>query len=281
MQCLHPIPLKKPTGELYSVNCGKCVACLQNRRYDWVFRMKNELKRNDFAYFITLTYEDTTLPKIQGVPQLWKRDLQLFFKRLRKISDLKFRYYAVGEYGSQTFRPHYHAILFVSGDGRSYERDYISRVITLAWSYHGQQIGIIDVGTCTDASISYVAKYVTTKQDVNDWINPPFALMSRKPAIGENYLSPAVKHYHKETKNFFAISDGRKIRLPRYYKDRIFDSRDLSQQNLKTKKLLTEAENKEIQRLKTDAFDYALQKELQKPLVEKVLKKRITKNKNL
>ena len=44
---------------------------------------------------------------------LRKRDFQLFMKRLRKkYSDDRIRFYACGEYGSETFRPHYHAILF-------------------------------------------------------------------------------------------------------------------------------------------------------------------------
>jgi hypothetical protein len=42
-----------------------------------------------------------------------KRDLQLFFKRLRKAyPDVKLRYFACGKYGEQFARPHYHVILF-------------------------------------------------------------------------------------------------------------------------------------------------------------------------
>ncbi len=50
------------------------------------------------------------------IPYLRKRDLQLFFKRLRKnlsrFSDAKIRYFAMGEYGPVHFRPHYHFLLF-------------------------------------------------------------------------------------------------------------------------------------------------------------------------
>ena len=44
---------------------------------------------------------------------LRKRDYQLFMKRLRKaFPNDKIRFYAAGEYGPKTLRPHYHAILF-------------------------------------------------------------------------------------------------------------------------------------------------------------------------
>ena len=59
--------------------------------------------------YITLTYNDDHLP---ANGSLQPRDLQLFWKRLRKARTPGIRYYACGEYGDQTARPHYHAIIF-------------------------------------------------------------------------------------------------------------------------------------------------------------------------
>lgn len=54
------------------------------------------------------------------VPYLRKRELQLFFKRLRKnistFTDEKVRYFACGEYGPVHFRPHFHFLLFFDSD---------------------------------------------------------------------------------------------------------------------------------------------------------------------
>ena len=55
---------------------------------------------------------------------LQKSDLQKFFKRLRKKTHEKISYYAVGEYGDNTQRPHYHIILF----------NAIPRIVEAAWS---------------------------------------------------------------------------------------------------------------------------------------------------
>lgn len=105
-------------GEYIPVGCGKCPPCRRNRTNGWVFRIMQEDRISDSAYFVTLTYDGDNLPRsYNGLPTLVKSDFQLFMKRLRinlkragKQSSLK--YYAVGEYGSKFKRPHYHAVIF-------------------------------------------------------------------------------------------------------------------------------------------------------------------------
>lgn len=59
-----------------------------------------------------VTYEDNQ------VAVLVNRHLQLFIKRFRKYVSQnyneKIRYYAIGEYGTQSFRPHWHILFFYS-----------------------------------------------------------------------------------------------------------------------------------------------------------------------
>ena len=70
--------------------------------------MTHEASTHDHNCFLTLTYDEANLPR-HG--QLLKRDLQLFFKRLRKLMG-PFRYVACGEYGDLRRRPHFHVALF-------------------------------------------------------------------------------------------------------------------------------------------------------------------------
>ena len=91
MQCLCPIRvLKKKIKnkelarfEQYYVYapCGQCIACRLNYGKLWSIRMMEELKKHDKACFATLTYDEEHVPE-DG--QLSKRELQLFWKRLRK-----------------------------------------------------------------------------------------------------------------------------------------------------------------------------------------------------
>lgn len=88
-----------------SVGCGKCYSCLSNRRRQWLFRLSCESLRAYKSVFVTLTYDDEHLP-----PKLSKVHLHEFIDNVRSIYPL--RYYAIGEYGPRTLRPHYHLVLF-------------------------------------------------------------------------------------------------------------------------------------------------------------------------
>ena len=67
------------------VPCGKCPECVKAKYYSWLFRLDKELERSDNPLFVTLTLRDEHITWTnQGNQTLCKRDLQLFFKKLRK-----------------------------------------------------------------------------------------------------------------------------------------------------------------------------------------------------
>lgn len=125
--CLNPIKTKNSPDP---VPCGKCPECRNRRATGWAFRILQEYKKATTAHFLTLTYDETRVPRNNdtGYATLNKSDVQNFIKRLRKYSKKgtkKIRYYAVGEYGSETQRPHYHIIIFNAK----------TELIEKAWSY--------------------------------------------------------------------------------------------------------------------------------------------------
>lgn len=210
MQCIRPIYLVKRD---LVVPCGKCGFCLATRRSDWATRIEYESRRWYNAKFITLTYEDKYLVYRNGISQLDKRDLQNYFKRLRK-GGVRLRYFAVGEYGSHTGRPHYHVLLFT---------DHPEKDIRAGWDK-----GIVHVGSVTQASISYCLKYIINSK-AKGMIHgrvAAFAVMSRKPGLGHNYLSPAMIEWHKDGRKNHVLVGGEKRHLPRYYKTKIFSKID-------------------------------------------------------
>ena len=143
MQCTHPIRL----GEGFVVPCGRCMACRVKRTEEWATRILHELSYWDCATFLTLTYDDDNVP-IDG--SLRKEELQLYLKRLRKrLDDRLIKYYAAGEYGDTTKRPHYHLIVFGVDPVKDKE------VMDKSWSK-----GYIYVGTVTHDSSKYVSSYV-------------------------------------------------------------------------------------------------------------------------
>lgn len=147
--------------------------CRIDRRRVWVHRMCLEALCHPESAFVTLTYDQEHLPHAGS---LIPRDLQLWLKRLRKQVG-PVRFFGVGEYGDQTWRPHYHAAVFGIGRGHS-------DLVRETW---GQ--GHTLVGDLTLHSASYVAGYVTKKMTGKDderlgGRHPEFARMSLRPGIG-------------------------------------------------------------------------------------------------
>lgn len=210
MQCIAEKYIAK--HDIY-VPCGKCGFCLATRKSDWSTRLEYESRLWLDRKFITLTYADCHLHWNGGISQLKKSHLQDYFKRLRKAG-YKLRYFAVGEYGSKTYRPHYHVILFGS---------IPEKVIREKWDK-----GQVHVGQVNQDSISYCLKYIINGKAKGMRIGrqAPFSIMSRKPGIGANYLTPQMIEWHKSDRKNYVLVDGKVRHLPRYYKEKIFSKID-------------------------------------------------------
>lgn len=107
------------------IPCGQCTNCRLSRSRDWAIRCSLEASMHEFNYFVTLTYNDTHLPRGEFVDfngDIWesnlnRRHIQLFIKSLREYERTHFnntgiKVFYCGEYGGQTGRPHFHLIVF-------------------------------------------------------------------------------------------------------------------------------------------------------------------------
>lgn len=268
--CVSPMSIKRPGSESaverITVPCGKCGECLSRKRSEWSFRIGKEIKRSESAYFITLTYDNECIPVISKTGEvkpasevlkqcnispekeeeflsgcaftLSKRDVQLFLKRLRQFAPkVALRYYLVGEYGTETKRPHYHGIFF---NLPVFEKSFANNSIISEYVHKAWKLGQVHVGTVTPESINYVTKYVIDKEKEYEVVEKPFCLLSKRPAIGSNYSEYAS--YHRKRMQFYAIVDGKKVNLPRYYRDKFFSKME---KEIRNKKLKDEIEEKE------------------------------------
>ena len=209
----------KPDGSSYDsfpLPCGHCVGCRNDQAKEWTNRLLMESLYHDESYFVTLTYSDNFAHFVDFVnprtgqffpkeskhqATLCKKDVQDFMKRLRRaFPDDKCRFYAAGEYGGTTFRPHYHLILFglhiPEGDfipfGKSETGD---QYFVLPKLQELCPFGFSSIEPANEYTFKYCANYVTKKLGVHpnkyytdQGLDPPFNLMSRKPGIGAQYL---------------------------------------------------------------------------------------------
>lgn len=175
--------------------CGQCLPCRISKRRIWAHRIMLEAFDHEFSCFATLTYNDENLPSDGSLDP---SHLVLFWKRLRKkLGQCKIRYFAVGEYGDVSERPHYHAIIFGMPtchyghsryDKRTIDCCYWCDLIRDTWG-----LGHILLGSVEKDSASYVAGYTVKKMTGKDDArllgrHPEFARMSRRPGIGVNAM---------------------------------------------------------------------------------------------
>lgn len=275
--CLYDELKMVRQGRRLELPCRKCVGCRLSKSREWANRVVMEQLYHDQSWFLTLTYDDEYLPPAFPVDPatgeilsvhatLVKSDLQKFLKRLRKSGQV-IRYFCSGEYGSQTYRPHYHLIIFglcltdlvplrKNFAGSQY---YTSEFISNIWPY-----GYHILGQVTWQSASYVARY-TMKKATHGFdksyyeaagIEPEFQTMSLKPAIGRQYYDdhPEIFDY-----DFFTVSTptgGRKMRPPEYFRKLYRDSYPVDYFNLSRKARLSADNQKHLKLMLTDK-DYS------------------------
>lgn len=193
-----------------------------------------EKQLHDEACFITLTYSDEFLPEYGT---LVRKHLTDFFKRLRKsLEPKKVRYFAVGEYGDLSGRPHYHVILFghdFSEDRKIYKNGrhplFQSKALSDLWPF-----GFANFGTVTFESAAYCARYCLKKvnahkrdMDVACDIKtgevysriPEYCVMSRRPGIGFSWYE---KFGADTRRTDLVVMRGKRMMPPRYF-DKLFE----------------------------------------------------------
>lgn len=214
-----------PPGEKLEIPCGQCILCRLEHARQWAVRITHEATLHAENSFITLTYADEHLPEHS---QLHYPHLQKFWKRLRKeVGPL--RYFAVGEYGDETLRPHYHACLFGHAfvDGRKILRQQPSLLWTHPLLEEIWGLGNVSIGALTFESAQYTASYVTKKivgkrqyvrlEEETGELVPvvqPRAFMSLKPAIGRSWLEMWGMNVYDHDQ---VVINGRPQKPPKYY----------------------------------------------------------------
>lgn len=248
--------------EWVSVPCGHCKACLLNKSAYYKQLTTLEALSNRCTYFVTLTYDNHYLPKCYPIrnddgitsslvdadtgeilatvcnddlppklfeqlrsdyiPYLFKEDIQLFLKRLRKHyakSKNKIRFFAVGEYGPKHFRPHYHILLWFENPTSCAE---LEEAISEKWLF-----GRIDVQKAKGDAARYVTGYANSFSFIPAILRAfgqakPFCTHSIR--IGEKiipYCCEEILFNEPSRTSTFCVSDGESFKEYRLWRSYI------------------------------------------------------------
>lgn len=195
--------------------CGQCLPCRINRRRVWTHRIILESFMHTSKCFLTLTYDAEHLP---AGGTLVPRDVTLFIKRLRKeVADhASLRYFLVGEYGSDSERPHYHLALFGFGCLQKLQfpehgiRCFCAHceLVRRVWG-----LGNVVLDELNRTTAQYIAGYVVKKMTSFDddrlgGRHPEFARMSNRPGIAAAAMDVVFSSLYDHGTGELFLTDG-------------------------------------------------------------------------
>lgn len=224
--------------------CGQCLYCRVNQSRQTAVRCMHEASLYSSNSFVTFTFDNESLKKMCPDGSISVKHMQDFMKRLREadarlreksgLPVRNIRHLYCGEYGGNTNRPHYHALLFNCDfpDKKLYKKRrlasyYNSDFLHSLWPY-----GYCVIGDVEYASAAYCGRYVTKKItgkksfDHYQGRQPEFARMSNKPGLGYDWLIQNFKDVYPSDEIVMTNSERAfKMRPPRYY-DKILEKLD-------------------------------------------------------
>lgn len=221
----------------FELPCNVCTGCRLERSRQWAVRMMHEAHLHEFNCFLTLTYDKQNVPTNNSLDL---PALQDFMKRLRSHCDYhyqnKIRFFACGEYGDETLRPHYHLIIFNHDfpdkklfQIKNKQKLYTSDALSSLWPLGHSTTGAVNYTTA-----AYCARYTMKKiggkkaadyyyrqspTDGNFYsVRPEFSVMSRRPGIGSAWLT---KYKSDVFPSGTIVANGKPQPIPRFYKLRL------------------------------------------------------------
>lgn len=234
-----------------AVPCGQCIECRLSYAMDraTLCMLEKKYYPEEECWFLTLTYDDLHIRTHQTVDEetgevfqgvsLYKKDLQDFWKRVRerykKYMIRPLKYIDCGEYGGETGRPHYHAIVF----GLPLEMDqlhfYKNNDMGDRMFNHDRLTDIWGKGHVIVARVSiescqYVTRYNLKKtlENIEDWWYgsqgkiKEYTTCSRK--IGYQYFYDHWKEIY-ETDTVPVTKNGKLLKPPKIY-DRLLSEKN-------------------------------------------------------
>lgn len=222
-----PVRFSPPTnGRAYiriELPCGYCILCREEQARQQAIRITHEASLWAENSFLTLTYDSKHVPAHNSLDY---SHLVKFWKKLRKEIG-KLRYYAVGEYGDKTNRPHYHACVF--GHAFIADRVIVQTEPYLLWECPWLTkiwgMGRVTIGTLNFQTARYTASYVTKKLRakqkyvrVDNETGELLELVQPKAFMSRNLAKAWWEQWGRQVIDHdYVIIDGRKQKPPKAY----------------------------------------------------------------
>lgn len=217
-------PILDKRTELVPVGCGNCMECRKQKSREWMVRINEEIRINKTGKFVTLTFSEDNLCKLQNeiTAEGYELDnaiatlaVRRFLERWRKKFKTSLRHWLITELGHNgTERVHLHGIIWTTET-----MDTIEKLWHYGWIWKGYG----HVNYVNERTINYITKYIT-KTDVKHKTYKSKILCSK--GIGANYINrlDSTKNIYNgnKTNETYRTPQGHKLALPIYYRNKIY-----------------------------------------------------------
>ncbi len=215
------------------VGCGKCIECKKQKAREWQVRLAEDLREHKNGKFVTLTFNDYELNKIEreikGITgydrdnEVCRIAIRRYTERWRKKYKKTIRHWIVTEIGGKNSeRIHMHGIVWTN------EVEDIKKI----WKYGKVWIGEY----VNEKTVNYIVKYVNKVDDKHKEYN---SKIYASKGIGKGYIkrsdSKRNKYNKEETIETYKTRTGMELALPIYYRNKIYS--DEEKEKLWIKKL--------------------------------------------
>lgn len=227
----------KESGALVRVGCKECPACLMNHRMEVAIRLNYDLlsPRCVDSIFLTLDYDDDHLEynvvdentgEVYPLASVNPKTLRDYWKRVRNAlnydsEQTELFYYASGEYGDTTKRPHYHAVVYLLG--KPTQKISLADALQKSWTFC--QWNPVKIAKCiqkpkTKGALLYSAKHNVKRCQGIEGQFPYFQRMSK--GYGSEFFTQYPTEVEFLKRNMFLYLDNTyKVAAPRYYLDKL------------------------------------------------------------
>lgn len=223
LTCLEPVIYRRDSDGVPTIiyPCGKCIVCKEKKRREWASRMEAEKYYSKSVFFVTLTYADDHLyyKYEECSASLNKNHYKSFLKSLRKLLPYSVRMFGVGEYGSESLRPHYHFMFFLP---EYVKKSEFYNVCLKCWNK-----GFITVKDGSVSRMYYIAKYTVKGSDHPLGTEKPFQTSSINPPIGYLHFDANKDILDSDfSTNYYVSPSNRKSSIPRSFERKYKDYLD-------------------------------------------------------
>ena len=209
--------------EYVPVKCGRCIECRKQKKREWIVRLSEEIRTDNKAYFITLTFNDKSFKEIKRKLLIRENEsydemnliatyaVRHWLELIRKYKKKSIKHWLITELGEDFGRIHIHGIVWCTlSDLEKWKYGY--------W-YKGDYVN--------EKTINYITKYMLKVPEKHkEFIGK--ILCSK--GIGANYMKreDAKNNVYKGklTNENYRMKNGAKVNLPSYYRNKIYNEEE-------------------------------------------------------